>query len=136
MSAAENFIDTSVLAYLLGSDAARANQAEKLLAARGRVSVQVLNELATVATRKAGLAFAEMRDLLRTIRAFCEVDALTLEVHDVGLDVHRRYGFSLHDSMIVASALCSGARTLYTEDLQHGQIVDGRLRIVNPFRRR
>lgn len=44
----------------------------------------------------------------------------------------RRYGFSYYDSLIVAAALDAGCKTLYSEDLQHGQQVEG-LTIVDPF---
>jgi len=44
----------------------------------------------------------------------------------------QRYGFSIYDGTVVASALETGCRVLYTEDLQHGQVIDG-LRIENPF---
>jgi predicted nucleic acid-binding protein len=43
-------------------------------------------------------------------------------------------GFSHYDSLIVATALSINCSVLYSEDLQHGQVVDGRLTIVNPFK--
>jgi predicted nucleic acid-binding protein len=55
-------------------------------------------------------------------------------VHDAGMRLADTLGVSVYDAMILASALLAGCRTLVTEDLQHGQVVDGRLRIHNPFR--
>ncbi len=75
----------------------------------------------------------DVREILDTIRAVCSVEPITLATHDRGLAINERYGFSLYDSMLVASALIGGVNTLYSEDLQHGQIIDGQLRIVNPF---
>ena len=49
------------------------------------------------------------------------------------LDIAARYGFSWYDSLIVATALEAGCDTLYTEDLQHGQVIDNRLTVTNPF---
>ena len=46
----------------------------------------------------------------------------------------QRYGFSWFDALIVAAALDCGCQTLYSEDLQDGQLVEGSLRVVNPFR--
>jgi hypothetical protein len=40
---------------------------------------------------------------------------------------------SLHDSMLVAAALISGAKIVYSEDLQHGQVIDHQLRVTDPF---
>ena len=44
-----------------------------------------------------------------------------------------RYQLSHWDALIVASALISGCETLYSEDLQHLQVIDDRLTIINPF---
>jgi predicted nucleic acid-binding protein len=41
--------------------------------------------------------------------------------------------FSFWDSLIVAAALESHGTTLYSEDLQHGQVINGRLTLINPF---
>jgi predicted nucleic acid-binding protein len=45
----------------------------------------------------------------------------------------RRYDFQIFDSIVVASALEADCSILFSEDMQHSQIVDGRLQIMNPF---
>ena len=74
--------------------------------------------------------------LFLTVRAVCTVEPITVATHDRGLEVIERYKFSLYDSLIVASALIAGVKVLYSEDLQHGQVIDHQLRIVNPFLKR
>jgi predicted nucleic acid-binding protein len=133
MSGADSFFDTSVLLYLLSDDSVKADRIETLLVARGVISVQVLNEFAVVALRKLKMPLNEVREILDTIRAVCAVEPITVETHDRGLAVFERYRFSLYDSMLVATALISGAKILYSEDLQHGQIIDNQLRVTNPF---
>ena len=133
MRDAEAFFDTSVVLYLLSDNADKANRLEELLERKGAISVQVLNEFATVAKRKRALSFAEIREVLGTVRTVCVTHPVTIESHDRGLDIAERYGFSLYDSMIVASALLAGCKTLYSEDLQHRQIIDKTLTILNPF---
>lgn len=133
MSAAERFLDTNVLLYLLSADEAKADCAEDLLAAGGTVSVQILNEFAAVSTRKLGLSIVEAREMLATVRAVCNVVALTVETHDKGMELAERYGLSIYDALIAASALLAGCRELVTEDLQTGQILDGHLTVRNPF---
>jgi predicted nucleic acid-binding protein len=133
MSGADPFFDTSVLLYLLSSDTDKADRIETLLSARGIVSVQVLNEFAVVALRKLKMPLCEVREILDTFRAVCAVEPLTIETHDRGLAVCERYRFSLYDSMLVAAALISGTTILYSEDLQHGQVIDNQLRVTNPF---
>jgi predicted nucleic acid-binding protein len=133
MSDADSFFDTSVLLYLLSDDSNKADRVEELLAERGTISVQVLNEFASVALRKLRIPLNDVREILGTIRAVCNVEPVNLATHDRGLEIHERYGFSPYDSMMVASALIMGSKVLYTEDLQHGQLIDAHLRIVNPF---
>jgi predicted nucleic acid-binding protein len=58
---------------------------------------------------------------------------LTAETHERGLEIVERYGYSLYDSMIVAAALLAECRIAYSEDLQHGQVIDKRLTVINPF---
>ncbi len=131
---AGSFIDTNVLAYLASGDAAKADRAEQVVAAGGRISVQVLNELANVARRKMGLSWAETHDFLGAVRAMLPVEPLTLEAHEQGLALAERYGLSIYDAMIVAAALLAGCDLLWSEDMQHGLVIEGRLRIANPFR--
>jgi len=132
MSGADSFFDTSVLLYLLSDDTFKADRIEALLGARGVISVQVLNEFAVVALRKLKMPLNEVREILDTIRAVCAVEPITVETHDRGLAVLERYKFSFYDSILVATALISGAKILYSEDLQHGQVID-KLRVTNPF---
>ena len=133
MNKAKDFLDTNVLLYLLSADPAKADAAESLVAAGGYVSVQVLNEFAAVATRKLGLTWAEVRDILHTVRKICTIEPLTTETHDRAVTIAERYRLHVYDAMILASALLAGCERLYSEDLQSGQTIDKRLRVVNPF---
>jgi predicted nucleic acid-binding protein len=132
MNAASRFFDTNVLLYLLSGDQAKANAAETLVSSGGIVSVQVLNEFASVATRKLRMLIPEVREVLGTVRRLCAVYSLSVESHDQGLEVANRYQLSVYDAMIVASAQQAGCKFLYTEDLQHGMAILG-LTIRNPF---
>ena len=133
MSDADSFFDTSVLLYLLSEDSNKADRIEELLAERGTISVQVLNEFAAVTLRKLRMPLSDVREILGTVRAVCSVEPVTLATHERGLAINERYGFALYDSMIVASALLAGGKALYVEDLRHGQVIDAQLRVVNPF---
>lgn len=133
MSAADAFFDTNVVLYLLSADSAKADRAEEIMAAGGRISVQVLNELAAVARRKLGMSWREVLEVTTLVRSLCQVAPVTVETHERGLQLAQRLKFAVYDSMIVASALLAGCATLYSEDLQHGQVIDGRLTIRNPF---
>jgi predicted nucleic acid-binding protein len=131
MSAAKPFLDTNILLYLLGGDA-KADRAEALLASGGTVSVQVLNEFASVAFRKVKLSWAEIREILSGVRALCEVVPLTVDIHDKGLILAERYGVSFYDSLILAAAQEAGCRVVYSEDMQDGQRFQD-VTVRNPF---
>ena len=128
-----SFIDTVVLVYLASGDRAKADRAEEMLAGGGSISVQVLNELANVARRKMRLSWSELRSFLAVIRRLLALHALGPEKHEVGLDLAQRYGLSVYDAMIVAAALGAGCDVLWSEGMQHGLLVDGRVRIASPF---
>jgi predicted nucleic acid-binding protein len=129
------FFDTNVLIYIVGEKDKRTMRAEALVAGGGVVSVQVLNELAAVARRKLGMTWEEIGDALAAIRVLCPSPVpLTLETHEAGLRIAAQYQFHIYDALVAAAALEAECTTLYSEDLQDGQIIDGRLTIRNPFR--
>ena len=131
---AERFFDTNVLLYLLSGDFTRADRAEAALATGGVLSVQVLNEFASVAMRKIHMPLDEIREVLATVRTLCKIVPITEATHDKGLEIADRYGLSIYDAMIVASALIADCEILLSEDIQEGQVFDGALKIQNPFR--
>jgi predicted nucleic acid-binding protein len=129
-----SFFDTNVLVYLASGDTAKADRAEAVIAAGGAISVQVLNEFTNVARRKMRMSWADLHGFLGTLRGLLTVHPLTLEVHETGLALAERYGFSVYDAMIAASALHAGCDTLWSEDMQDGMVLGEGLKIINPFR--
>lgn len=134
MSGAEVFFDTNVLLYLLSGQPSKAERAEDLLAGGGTISVQVLNEFASVASRKLRMPWAEIREVLDPIRAVCAVQPVAIGTHDKAMALAERHGLSFYDALIVAAALAAGCKTLLSEDMQHGQVFERQLTIRNPFR--
>lgn len=133
MSGGKRFFDTNILLYLLSEDTSKADCAEVIIGKGGIISVQVLNEFASVASRKLRLSYPEIREILDTVRAVCRIEPLTAATHDRALHLAHRYGFSFYDALIVAAALEAGCDSLYTEDMQHGQIIETSLLLHNPF---
>jgi predicted nucleic acid-binding protein len=129
-----SFFDTNVLVYVTSGDTAKAARAESIIDEGGAISVQVLNEIADVARRKMRLSWAELHELLSMFRRLLTVHPVTLETHGTGMALAERYGLSTYDAMIAAAALNAGCDTLWSEDMQHGLLLDERLRIANPFR--
>lgn len=128
------FFDTNVLIYAMAKGDPRTQQAEDLLTAGGVVSVQVLNEFARVALGKMKMPWADVRDVLEVIQVFCpEPRPITLITHQYALTIAEKYGFGIFDALIAVSALEAKCSILYSEDMQDGQVIDGRMRIRNPF---
>ena len=127
------FIDSNVVLYLLSGDAVKADRAEALLEAGGVISVQVLNEVASVCRRKLKMPWEEIDSLLLAVKSACDILPLTLAAHEKAVELAKRFQLSLYDANIVAVALMSGAKALLSEDMQSGMRIDG-LHIQNPFR--
>jgi predicted nucleic acid-binding protein len=109
-------------------------QADALLAGGGVVSVQVLNELASVARRKLRMSWSDVTAALAAIKTLCPSPIpITVETHGTDLRLAVRHGYYIDDALIVAAALEGECITLYSEDLHSGQVIDGRLTVRNPF---
>lgn len=129
----DSFFDSNVLLYLALNDTRKAVATEHLVSQGGWISVQVLTEIANVARRKYLKPWNEVNSFLELVRSILDVIPLTVDVHERGLLLAARYRLSVYDGMVVAAALATSCVTLWSEDMQHGLLVDGRLRIQNPF---
>ena len=127
------FLDTNILVYAALSDDPRRPTAERLLAAGGTISVQVLNEFANVARGKLKWPWPDIEAMLALVRGrSAQVRDISVSTHEGALALARDHGLSIYDALIVVSAIEAGCDTLYTEDMQHGRTI-GELAIVNPF---
>ena len=131
------FLDTNVLIYAHDRREAHKRTCARglierlLMERRGVVSLQVLQEFFNAATQKLGMPSEEAR--VHVVR-YTRFDVLPLGVPDVvaAIDLHRLHRWSIWDALIVRAALNGGCRTLHTEDMQSGYVVDG-LTLRNPF---
>jgi len=127
------FIDTNVIVYLASGDARKADRSEKILAAGGVLSVQVLNEYVSVARRKLALSWTETREVIAAVKSACEIVPSSVEAQAAAMRISETSQLSIYDASIVAAALEAGCDTLLSEDMQHGQKFET-LSIVNPYR--
>jgi predicted nucleic acid-binding protein len=129
----DRFLDTNILVYAHREGDYRTAIARQVLFQGGVVGVQVLNEFASVARAKLGFPWSQVQEAINNILILCPAPRpLSIDTHLRALGLSNRYGFSIWDGLIVAAAIEAKCSTLLTEDLQHGQVVDG-LRIENPF---
>ena len=131
---ADVFFDTNVLIYSIAQSDPRSERAEALVAAGGMISVQGLNEFVSVARRKMAMPWGEVNEALDAILILCPAPVpITLSTHHSALELAERYGFGTYDGLVLAAALQSRCRILYSEDLQDGQLIEQSLTIRNPF---
>ncbi len=129
------FFDTNVIVYGYSARDPKALRSRSLIAEGGKISVQTLNEFANVARRKLRWEWVRIEDVLADLREiFDAVIPVDNEVHQCGIELAQRYGFSVYDAMIVSAALIARCDRLYSEDMHDGLVVNGTLTIENPFR--
>ena len=129
------FLDTNVLIYLYSEDEPEKanlalNCAQELNA---WISTQVLNEVSNVMRRKQKLAYSDVLNVVQELQSSFQVATVTPRTIEQALLLGERYGYSYFDCLMLASSLEQGCVTLYSEDMQHGQVIEGSMRIVNPF---
>jgi predicted nucleic acid-binding protein len=127
------FFDTNVLLYAVAQGDPRGPQAEELLAAGGVISVQILNEFVSVARRKILMPWSQVTEALEAFRVLCPAPIpITIEIHDGARKIAEQHGYNIYDALVISAALEAGCATLYSEDLQDGQVIDG-ITVRNPF---
>ena len=126
------FFDSNILIYAYSIDRRR-HRAVEVIAPGGNISVQVLNEFTNVLRNKQKQDWPIIELAVASIRRqFPKIAPLSAETHAAALMIARDHGFAFYDALIVAAALETGCDTLFTEDMQHGRMIDG-LTIRNPF---
>lgn len=97
------------------------------------ISTQVLGELYHVLVRKNMTSQADARRVVEDLAS--EFRTITGDVKHVfdAIAVNMKYGYSYWDSLIIATALQSNCSILYSEDMQHNHLIEGKLRIINPL---
>lgn len=131
------FLDTNVLVYAQDHDApdkrkrSRELIADVVASGRGVISTQVLQEFYVAATRKMSVPPLAAKQVIQSFKIF-EVVHISAELIEQAIDRSVLSQISFWDALIVSASASSGCTTLYSEDLNAGQLIDG-VRIVNPF---
>jgi predicted nucleic acid-binding protein len=132
------FLDTNILVYSLDpSNAGKRRKCRNLIKSlygenSGVISTQVMQEFYVAATAKLGVDPLLIKDILRSLERFETIvvsPALIKEAIDCAI-INR---VSFWDALIVVSAESAHCEILWTEDLNHGQIIRG-VRIENPLK--
>ncbi|MGK7297515.1 MAG: PIN domain-containing protein [Candidatus Wenzhouxiangella sp. M2_3B_020] len=134
---ADAFLDTNVLVYAVASDPGEAHKRLMALDLIEReafaLSAQVLQEFFVTVTRKLAVPLSSVQAMewIEQWEAFPCV-AIDAALVKIAAEISERYRISYRDAAVIAAAGRAGAATLYSEDLNDGQVYDG-VRVVNPF---
>jgi predicted nucleic acid-binding protein len=127
-------VDTNVLIYLHdSSNSAKRTTAKNILADYPKISTQVISEYLNTTRRLLALSKEDL--LFQTAELFkeCEVIKVLQSTLYLASSILKNYHLQLFDSIIVAASIESSCDILYSEDMQHGLVLNGTLTIINPF---
>lgn len=130
------FIDTNIWLYAFtDNDADKKERAQALIkASQPIVSLQVINEICVNLLKRAKFQESQLTELIETFYSKYEVVEFDKELLLSASQLRQEYALSYWDSLIVVAALVSGAKHLYSEDMQHGLVIRKHLTITNPFK--
>ena len=135
MNVVKTFIDTNILIYAFTADEpAKQETALKFLNGCWPViSTQVIKEFSNVLLKKTSISPQAIQETINEIIDVADVANEEIELIFAAFKIHKQHKFSFYDSLIVATAISSRCQELLSEYMQDGQIIDEKLRIVNPF---
>lgn len=127
------FADSNVLIYAVDVDSPKKQIAIPLLLTGPIISTQVVNECSNVLHKKFQLDYTRIAEIIDNYLKTVTVVPVTMQTINIAWEIGEKYGYSYYDSLVIASALENDCTIFYSEDLQHGQVIENRLRIENPF---
>jgi len=130
------FLDTNILVYLHSATEAKKRDASIALLKHYAcvTSTQALNEFCNVFIKKYRMPHEVIKKSVVGISWLCHVSDINERVICSAVDINGNYGFSFYDCLMIASAIDNDCEILFSEDMNDGQIIDGKLKIMNPYK--
>ncbi|RKR81647.1 putative nucleic acid-binding protein [Mucilaginibacter gracilis] len=130
------FLDTNIVVYSHSDyDLVKQTKAQAIILQQQTIiSTQVIQETANTLNKKLKNTWPEVISALSSITNNSEVHTNTDKTILLACTIAEKYRFSFYDCLIIAAALETESQILYSEDMQHNQLIENKLRIVNPFR--
>jgi predicted nucleic acid-binding protein len=130
------FIDTNILVYCYADDEPLKQQKALGIASNPDtfISTQVLTELSNTLKKKFQQDWLVIENVVSEVSNDFNVYVNKPATIEWACRVADKYQYSFYDSLIIAAALSSNCKTLYSEDMQDGQVIENSLTIVNPFK--
>ena len=128
------FIDSNIFLYAFSDkDDDKQKVSKEIILNPSIVSVQVVNEVSKNLIYKLGFNENEIIKFIDSLYKKHIVSELTKNIFIQASKIRKKYKFSYYDSIIVATASENECNILYSEDMQHNQIIYNKLTIINPF---
>lgn len=132
------FLDTNIIIYAYSEDEPIkqeiANSILEKYSEQTIISNQVINELSNTLFRKFKLEANEVQQVVLELDDNFRIVNFNLQTQLRGIEIKGKYKLQFYDAMIIATALENNCTILYSEDMQHGQIIENVLTIINPFK--
>ena len=130
-----NFIDTNILIYLYSQEASKQN---KILSLLNRdeifvISTQIIMEFCNVLVRKLKYTKSELDIAIEDFNRNFEISYINQNTIKKALEIHEVYKYSLFDCLVISTAMEANCSIIYSEDMQHNQMIDNKVKIINPF---
>ena len=127
-------LDTNILLYLYdANDHRKRHISEDIVSSSPIISTQVVSEFINVTKRLLKLPKQEVLSKCNQVFSQCKIVSVDQNILNHSLYLLGKYDFQTFDSIIISSTLAAGCSTLYSEDLQHNQLIEGKLTIINPY---
>ncbi|HAH24674.1 MAG TPA: DNA-binding protein [Prolixibacteraceae bacterium] len=127
-------LDSNILIYAFADhDDFRKSIAKEIISKCNIISLQAVNETACVLLRKFNFPKEQLEQVIQFLKEQFIISSLTVNTLDQTITLSKKYNFSFWDGMMIAAALENHCSIIYTEDLNHNQLIEDRLRIINPF---
>jgi len=127
------FADTNIVVYAFDEKAAKREKARAIIKEQPVISSQVIIESLNVCIKKLKLSKEKAYKNSILLFKLCEFNSIEPSTFITAYSISEKYGYSHLDSLIIASALEANCSILYSEDMQHNQLIEKKLRIINPF---
>jgi predicted nucleic acid-binding protein len=127
------FVDTNVVVYVFDKTVSKQAKSIEIIKNKPVISSQVIIESLNVCIKKLKLSKEAAYKNSIFLLKYCEYQSLESTTFIRAFSISEKYGYSHLDSLIIASALETNCTQLYSEDMQHNQLIEKKLRIVNPF---
>jgi len=134
MTAPKIFLDSNILLYLMDKDVEKKLIIMSILSPTFMISTQVISENVNTCLRKFKLSKKEAFGYGKKLISILSVKNISTTTIEKAFIISEKYNYSYWDSLIIATALENGCDILYTEDLTDGQIIEKKLKVVNPFK--